>query len=195
MNLFEPITNEDIQNLPLKSFEGTIHVIDTQEACAEALTALKRTPIIGFDTETKPAFVKGSYFYTAIVQLSTTEDAYLFRLKKIPNLRPLYHFLEDASYAKVGISIADDLKDLRRVKEFVPGGFIELNDIAQEVGIKHIGVKKLAAICLDYRISKSQQTSNWENETLTLAQQKYAATDAWVCLAIYHKLSDQGYIA
>ena len=134
------------------------------------------------------------YNPTAIIQLSTGDEAFLFRLQKIPNLLPLFRLMEDPSITKLGISITDDLKDLNKVRPFTPQGFIDLNHTAKEIGMKHIGVRKLAALCLEYRISKGQQTSNWENEKLTEAQQRYAATDAWVCLEIYHKLRNQGYL-
>ena len=57
-----------------------------------------------------------------------------------------------------------------------------------EYGIKDKSVKKMAAIILDVKISKTQQLSNWEAENLTEAQALYAATDAWVCRAMYQKL-------
>jgi len=186
--LFEEITNEGIQKLPLIAFGGAIHVIDTQEECGKALSKLRDEDTIGFDTETKPAFLKGEYNPTAIVQLSTDAHAFLFRLQKIPNLSPLYRLLEAPSVIKPGISITDDLKGLNRITSFTPRGFVDLNNTARAAGIKYMGVKKLAAVCLGGRISKGQQTSNWENETLTTAQQQYAATDAWICLAIYNKL-------
>lgn len=194
MNLFDLITNEDIQKLPLRSFKGKVYVVDTQDECAKALRTLNRESVIGFDTETKPAFLKGEYNHTAIVQLSTEYEAFLFRLKKIPNLSPLFRLLEDGALTKLGISITDDLKDLNKVHPFSPQGFTDINDTAKEIGMKHIGVRKLAALCLGYRISKGQQTSNWENEKLSEAQQRYAATDAWICLAIYNELSKKGYL-
>ncbi|MBC6401580.1 MAG: 3'-5' exonuclease domain-containing protein 2 [Ekhidna sp.] len=193
MNLFAEIIKEDIQKLPLRVFGGNIHVIETQEDCKKALSKLNAEDTIGFDTETKPSFLKGEYNSPAIVQLSTDEDAFLFRIQKIPHLSPLYQLLEDLSITKAGIGIADDLKNLNRVTPFTPQGFIDLNNTAREIGIKYIGVKKLAAICLECRISKSQQTSNWENEELTEAQQRYAATDAWVSLLIYKKLKLRHY--
>lgn len=193
-NLFENITNEYIQTLPLTSFEGDIRVIETDEQCAEALKELKRKNVLGFDTETKPTFLKGQYHPTALIQLASHHTAYLFRLSKLNNKRRLFHLFEDADVLKLGISISDDLKDLRRIYSFDPSGFIDLNSTAKEIGLKHLGVRKLAALCLGYRISKGQQTSNWENEELTEAQQLYAATDAWICLAIYEKLKNQGYI-
>ncbi|MEO9869239.1 3'-5' exonuclease [Ekhidna sp.] len=189
----ENITKEDIQALPLQAFEGEINVIETEEDCNEAVHILNKESVIGFDTEAKPAFNKGEYNHTALVQLSTLDEAFLFRLNKMGYPKSLFNLFENESILKLGISITDDLKDLQKVRKFMPGSFVDMNDVARDLGVVHMGVKKLAAIFLDARISKNQQVSNWENETLSPAQQKYAATDAWICLAIHDELRKRGY--
>lgn len=190
----ENITKEAIQQLPLISFEGDIHIIDDLEKCNQALRNLKDQKVIGFDTETKPTFVKGDYNPTALIQLATEEEAFLFRLNKLGYPKSLFDLMEDPSVTKLGISIMDDLKDLKKLRTFTPQGFIDLNNTARELGIEHIGVRKLAAIILEYRISKNQQVSNWENEELSPGQQRYAATDAWICLEIHNQLDRKGYL-
>lgn len=192
--LAKNITHEDIQGLPLKAFEGDIHIVDDQNGCLDAIAELRKHTTLGFDTETKPTFKKGEYNHTALVQLSTLDNAYLFRLNVLGGQTDLYDLLEDPEITKLGISIDDDLKELSKIRRYTPGSFIDLNDVARDLEVAHMGVKKLAAVFLEYRISKSQQTSNWENENLTEAQQRYAATDAWICLAIYDKLTRQGYV-
>jgi ribonuclease D len=84
------------------------------------------------------------------------------------------------------VAIHDDIKSLQQVKRFNPAGFIELQSYAKQFGIKNISLKKLAAIVLGFRISKSQQLSNWESPELSEAQKLYAATDAWVALKVYN---------
>ena len=66
--------------------------------------------------------------------------------------------------------------------------FTQLQDNWKDFEIENFGLKKLSGLLLGFRISKAQQTSNWEAEHLTVAQLKYAATDAWVSLGIYNKL-------
>lgn len=180
--------------LPLLAFEGEIHVLDTEEDCVKAVNELRKFDVLGFDTEKKPTFNKGEYNHTAMVQLSTMDDAYLFRLNNMGYPASLFDFMSDSSILKLGISIDDDLKDLNRARKFKPKNFTDLNDVVRELGVKHMGVKKLAAVFLESRISKNQQVSNWEAEILSPQQQKYAATDAWICLAIYQKLKNQGYL-
>ncbi len=190
----EHITKEDIQSLPLQAFEGDIHVLNTEEECDKAVEKLRKAKILGFDTEKKPAFNKGEYNHTALVQLSTLEEAYLFRLNLMGYPSSLFNLMSDDSILKLGISIDDDLKDLNKARKFSPQRFVDVNDIAHDLGVNHMGVRKLAAIFLESRISKGQQVSNWEASKLTPAQEKYAATDAWVCLAIYDELLKKGYL-
>lgn len=190
----EHITKEDMRAMPLLAFEGNIHVIDSEKECNKAVKALRNFDVLGFDTEKKPTFNKGEYNHTAMVQLSTLEDAYLFRLNEMGYPTSLFDLMSDGSILKLGISIDDDLKDLNKARKFKPQNFTDLNDVVRELGVKHMGVKKLAAVILGARISKNQQVTNWEADKLTPAQQKYAATDAWICLAIHEELIRKGYV-
>lgn len=192
--LAENITNEHIQQLPLLAFEGNTNIIEEDDDIEAAVRELKGERLLGFDTEKKPTFLKGQYHPTALVQLSTLDEAFLFRLNKIGYPKPLFDLMADPNITKLGISIDDDIKELRKLRPFQPNSFTDLNSIAGSIGIKHIGVKKLAAICLEHRISKGQQTSNWENEELTPAQIRYASTDAWICIRIYDELNKGGYL-
>ena len=188
------ITNDYIRELPLLAFEGNIRVIENEAQFTRAIDQLQKETILGFDTEKKPTFKKGDYHPTALVQLSSDEDAFLFRLNKIGYPQALFDLMSDPNKIKLGISIGDDIKELQKLSSFEPAGFSDLNHIAKDIGVQHIGVKKLAAIFLKKRISKGQQTSNWENDILSEAQQRYAATDAWICLKIHQELRKSGHI-
>lgn len=188
------IPKEKIQHLPLTRFDGEIVVVDDTKQLPEVISHCRKQTCMGFDTEKKPTFQRGQYHPTALVQLSTLDTAYLIRVNKIGFPPSLVSLMADPNLIKVGISIMDDIKALQKIKDFHPAGFLELNDVAGEVGVEDRGVKKLAGIFLEARISKNQQTSNWENEALTPSQQLYAATDAWVCMEIYDCLQRKGYL-
>jgi len=195
MNFRESISKEEVQQLPLVRFEGPIIEINDRASEKSALFELSKVFSLGFDTETKPAFVKGQYNQTAIIQLSTLEKAYLFKIHAYGFTDNLIHFLSNNDQTKVGISIKDDLKDLIKINgSFRPEGFSDLNDIAKDLGIQQIGMRSLSGIFLEQRVSKSQQTSNWENQNLSEAQKRYAATDAWICLKMYSNLAEKGFI-
>jgi ribonuclease D len=181
----ESITKEELTDLPLKWFEGEIVVVDKPEQVDDAVKVLAKHQLIGFDTETRPAFKKGVLNRVALLQLSTADKAFLFRLNRTGIPPSLQKLLSDPAIIKPGVAIRDDIKGLQAIAKFKPQGFIELQDHAKEMGILNFSLKKLAAIVLGFRISKSQQLSNWESAALTEAQQIYAATDAWAALEIY----------
>lgn len=185
------ISKTEIYKLPLKSFTGEIIIVDNTDKLINAITNLKNNNILGFDTETKPSFIKGknNINKVALLQLSTEKKAYLFRLNKIGLPHELKIILSDKKITKIGLAIKDDIKKLQELNNFEPQNFIDLKNYVKEFEITDAGLKKLTAIVLNFRISKSQQLSNWERDELTDAQAKYAATDSWVCYEIFRKLN------
>ena len=189
-NMFVPsISKEELRELPTGQFSGNIHLIDTREREDVACEVLRTEQILGFDTETKPNFKKGNLNKVSLLQLSTSTDAFLFRLNKIGLSGQLGEILADENIFKVGIAIRDDVRLLKQLHHFNEKGFVELQDYVRQFGIENSGLSKIAGIVLNFRISKSQQLTNWENEHLTEAQQIYAATDAWAALEIYNVLA------
>lgn len=190
----QEVTKEEINGLPLIRYEGEVVVVTTAEELSEALTDLARQQVVGFDTESRPSFRKGEYYPISLLQIATPGLVYLIRINKTGFTAGLKSFFENTKIIKAGISILDDLRELQKFVHFRPGGVVDLNQVAQAAGVKNIGVRSLAAIMLGARISKSQQTSNWERDSLTKSQLYYAATDAWVCLQLYEKLERWGFI-
>lgn len=184
------VSPEEIGALELASFPGTIEVIDTDgEAFHRALRYLKRQRVLGFDTETRPTFTPEQHANgTALLQLSGSGKAFLFRLQTLGLPRPLASILANPSIIKVGAATLDDVRGLQKLTKFSPKGFVDLQNIVWEYGIRDKSVKKMTAIILGVKISKAQQLSNWEAEHLSESQQRYAATDAWVCREMYLKL-------
>ena len=186
----ETITPKELEKLDYASFPGKIQVIDSVGAdFNRAVAYLRSQKIIGFDTETRPCFSQNQPRYgVALLQLSGPEKAYLFRVNKIGMHRRLCNILADPKIIKVGAAVHDDIRGLQKHRDFNAAGFVDLQKIVWEWGIRDKAVKKMAAIILGYRISKTQQLSNWEAEELSESQCKYAATDAWVCREMYLKL-------
>ena len=182
------IDKEDLKKLPLRAFEGEIHLIDSVAGVKKYLPVLFKEEVLGFDTETRPAFKKGRRNQLSLLQLSTQFHSFLFRvgLTGIPD--NLIGLMEDENIKKIGAAVHDDLIELKSLRTFRPGGFLDLQKYVEAFGIENKSVAKLAGIVLGFRISKSQQLSNWDSEVLTEPQKLYAATDAWVCLQIYKEL-------
>lgn len=185
----ETITIEEIREFDLSWFRGEIVVVDNLTVFGKVMPLLRHERVLGFDTETKPSFRKGHKNKVSLIQLSTGSLACLFRINRIGFPGELAALLADPHIIKAGVAIHDDIKVLKKVRKFDPEGFIDLQKFVRDFGIQSSGLKKLTAIVLGFRISKSQQVTDWEAAELTEAQKVYAATDAWVCREIYTKLT------
>ena len=187
-NYRENISAEELKDYDLSWFTGKIVLVDSPQKFDGIISKLANQEILGFDTETRPSFRKGRKNKVSLIQLSSGNIAFLFRINKIGIPDQLAEILADPGIVKAGVAIHDDLRFLKNIRKFEPDGFVDLQKFVKEFGISSSGLKKLAAIILGFRISKRQQVTDWEATELTEAQQIYAATDAWVCYEIYRKL-------
>jgi ribonuclease D len=182
------ISKDAINELPLKQFEGKVIVVEDPVRVSEIVEKLQKEKAIGFDTETKPSFKKGVSHDISLLQLSTCTEAYLFRLNTTGFNGSLTKLLNNPKVIKAGVGIRDDLRGLKQLNNFVPKGFVELQEMAPKYGIDVLSLKNLAGLLLGIRVSKRQRLSNWEAQELSEGQILYAATDAWVSLEIYNKM-------
>lgn len=172
------------------AFTGKITVVDKDEIVSQAIQELRKAEIVGIDTETKPSFARGTHHKVSLVQISTSDHCFLFRLNKIGFPAELADFLADKKIKKIGLALRDDLNGLMKQRKFKPENFIDLQAIVRNYGILELGLQKISAIIFEKKVSKSQRLTNWENNELTESQMTYAATDAWVSLMIYLTLNN-----
>ena len=188
------VSKDEIKNYSIEKFPGKIHVIEKQNDISEAYSFLKKQKILGFDTESKPTFKKGVSSKVSLIQFTTEDQAFLFRINKIGFNEKLIDIISDKKIKKIGIAIFDDIKALQKIKSFESNSIIDLNHLALNLGFESIGAVKLSILILGFAISKSVRLSNWERENLSISQLEYAATDAWICNMIYKKLLNEGEI-
>lgn len=179
------ISKEAINELPLYKLDNETELVLTKEHCLEVIEEIKKHSILGFDTETRPSFSKGESYDVSLLQLSTPDRNYLFRINKFPFCQELADILSDENIIKSGVAIHDDIKHLNRIKKFKAAAFIDIADLAKKKGIITLGLRSLAGLILEQRISKKAKLSNWEQPKLTPAQINYAATDSEVSLKLY----------
>lgn len=179
---------KDIAALPRVLFEGRILVIQTEQEAQKAVSYLLSQPLLGFDTETRPSFRPGPMRSVALLQVATQDTCFLFRLNRMGLPQALVELLGDRRIPKIALSWKDDTKQLLRLQRFEMGDFVELQSYVREFGIEDASLQKLYANVFGQKISKGQQLSNWENDVLSEAQQRYAATDAWACVRLYEEL-------
>ena len=188
------IDKQDINQMPLVTFPGRIHIINAISQVMSAVAALQTSPIAGFDTETRPSFKRGERHNVALLQLSTATDAFLIRLNRTGIPAPLKQYLENPDIIKVGLSTTDDFHQLTRLCDIHPAGFVELQQLVKQYDITDMSLQKIYAILFQQKISKGQQLTNWEAPQLSDAQQRYAAIDAWACLRIYEHLQSGAFV-
>ncbi len=186
--LYKRFDKHIISTLPRILFQGKITVVTDIEKATQAADFLLSESILGFDTETKPSFHKGQQHRVALMQVSTHEECFLFRLNLIGLCEPVLKLLTDNKVPKIGLSLHDDILSLHRLGDFTPGNFIDLQQHVAEFGIEDLSLQKLYANFFHQRISKRERLTNWEAPELKPGQQLYAATDAWTCINLYEEM-------
>jgi len=192
--LKKTISKAEINALPLSRWDGQIKLINKAEDVAAAVEVLKRSAVLGFDTETRPTFRKGENHLPALLQLATEDEVYLFQLLQIKSLDGLIGLLSDPDIVKAGVAVRDDIKKLQEMQMFESGGFCEVSELTQAAGVVNTGLRSLAGLLLGIRISKSAQISNWAKQELSQSQIHYAATDAWVSRRLYESIDELGLV-
>ena len=188
----EKISKEEINDFLQVQFEGPVHLVDSPDKIRPALACLNEEMWLGFDTETRPSFQRGKRNAVSLLQLSTAQEVFLFRLNYVHFPAALKRLLENEKILKLGVALHEDIHALQKLASFEPKGFLDFVQIARKLGLKNSGLRSLAATFLKVRISKSPRLSNWESQKLTPAQITYAATDAWICREMYLKLRYSG---
>lgn len=178
----------DLSNLPRALFDGRIFIIISEKDADSAVEYLMKQDILGMDTETRPSFKRGKTYQIALLQVSTKDTCFLFRLNRIGITDSIKRLLEDTKITKVGLSWQDDIRSLKAKRDFTPGFFVELQKEVKMLGVEDMSLQKIYANIFGEKIAKNQQLSNWEADSLSEAQQRYAATDAWACIKIHEEI-------
>jgi ribonuclease D len=186
------MTRDEINALPIKRWEGEVRVIASARELAPAMADLLQETLTGFDTETRPAFRPGESYLPSLAQFATARAVYLFQLRDRAIAEAVSQVLGNERIVKAGVSVADDLKALKKVIEFGEKSVVDLGIAAKRYGMKQTGVRNLAGMLLGFRIPKGTKTSNWARSTLTEQQIAYAATDAWACRELFLKFREMG---
>ena len=177
-----------IAELETVTFEGRIVVVLNEFEARRAVNYLLSQKILGVDTETRPSFRKGAMHQVALLQVSSYDVCFLFRLNYTGITPSIRRLLEDTTVPKIGLSLRDDLMMLHRLGEFETGWFIDLQDHVREIGVEDMSLQKLYANFFGKKISKRQRLTNWEADVLSDKQKQYAAIDAWSCIMLYEEL-------
>jgi ribonuclease D len=185
------MTKNEINACPMQGWTGPVNVVRSEDELEAAMTRLAGHDLLGFDTETRPAYSKGESYLPSLLQLASATEVFIFQFKHLGLARPLRELLADPGVIKAGVGLNYDIRELTKLAPFTAAGFVDLGDIAKKAAIKNHGLRGLAAVLLGFRISKGAQTSNWARDELTPQQVQYAATDAWVGRKLYLALNGE----
>jgi len=186
------LSKNEINALPLIQYEGDIEILTSKDNIQAAINDLKNYDLIGFDTETKPTFVKGPLNPPSIMQLACDDKVYIFQFDNDEIFKQISTILSNKNITKCGVSVDRDLIELMYLSPFDPISFVDLGNVARENEIPHHGLRGLVAMFLKHRISKGSQTSDWSRISLSDSQISYAATDAWVSLELFKIFDKNG---
>lgn len=188
------VSREEINELPIRRYEGEVCVVAGAAELERAMADLHQERLAGFDTETRPAFRVGESHPPALAQVATARAVYLFPLRSHHYCPPVAELLASASTIKAGVGLAEDLRQLKKVFAFAEKSIVDLGDVAKRHGLKQTGVRNLTGLLLGFRIPKGTKTSNWARQRLTPQQITYAATDAWACRELYLRFRNRGLV-
>lgn len=188
------ISQEEMANLPIRRWEGEVRLVEDARELERAAGEIQHQALIGFDTETRPAFRPGESYPPALAQVATAHRVYLFRLLRLDCSAVLARMLAEPRITVSGVALADDLRLLRNQFPFEPQSVTDLELVARGHGLKQTGLRNLAGIFLGARITKGAKTTNWSAPRLTPQQIAYAATDAWICRELYLRFEEFGLI-
>ena len=190
--LLKDVSRDEVNELPIRRYEGPVVLIETAPALEAAMMDLRAERVAGFDTETRPAFRVGVSYAPALAQLATARTVYLFPLQRLDFEPEIAELMASPRLVKAGVSVRDDLRQLKKRFAFEEKSIVDLGDVARRHGLKQSGVRNLAGLFLGYRVPKGSKTSNWAAPRLSAQQITYAATDAWVCRELYLKFETLG---
>ena len=184
------ISREEMAELPIRRYEGEICLVEDAGALERAAQDIHRDRVVGFDTETRPAFRVGESHLPALAQVATARTVYLFPLQRLDCSAVLASLLAAPRIIKAGVSLADDLAKLKLLFPFEQAAVLDLGHVASRHGLKQTGLRNLTGLLLGTRVPKGAKTTNWAVRHLSQQQITYAATDAWACRELYLKFEE-----
>jgi ribonuclease D len=188
------ISREDVNRLPIRRYGGSIRLVATRADLEHAVPEILQEDVIGFDTETRPAFRPGESYLPSLVQFATAGAVYLVQMRHEELFDATREVLSSPKVIKAGVSVTDDLRGLKKLFAFDESSMIDLGKVAKRHGLEQTGVRNLAALFLGARIPKGAKTTNWAARTLTPEQIAYAATDAWTCRELYPRFRELDFL-
>ena len=192
------LSNTDLPVYPGVALADVTLVVSEPEV-ADALQALMAADVVGFDTESKPTFLKGEESTGPhLIQFATDTRAYLFPVsapRSTETINTLKTILESPDVLKVGFGLKYDRNALKSKLGIEVNNLFDIGEKLRGPGHRgQVGAKVAVAHFFGQKLQKSKRigTSNWSSRHLTASQCLYAANDAHVALRVYRAWIQSG---
>lgn len=170
-----------------------IFVPGSKEEFNSATNEIINSKMVGFDTESKPVFIKGQKNNGPhVVQFSLLNKAFIFQLHHKYCLEYLREIFQSDKVVKVGFGLKSDKTHIYNKFGVKLNAVLDLNTAFRKKGYRgQIGARGAVAIVFNKGFNKSKRlsTSNWAMPCLSKNQLLYAANDAYVALRVYNELN------
>lgn len=183
-----------LAELPIRRYDGEVGIVAGRDELERALADIRDESVVGLDTETRPAFVKGQSYLPCLAQVATARAVWIFQLQKFDCSAVLAELLAAPGIVKAGVGLAEDLRQLKKLFAFEESAIVDLGALARRNGAEQTGLRNLAGLYLGFRIPKGKRTSNWAAARLSREQIGYAAMDAWACRELYQHFQRLGMV-
>ena len=197
------MSRASLRTAELAAYQGIaladVRLVDSKALAEEALDVLMDAGEVGFDTESKPTFLKGEMSTGPhLVQLATESRVYLFQISRLHGSNVLKAILESPQVLKVGFGLGNDRSVLQSRLDIGINNLLDLGEVLRGPGHRGtVGAKVAVAhfFAQKFQKSKKTSTSNWAAPNLSERQILYAANDAHVALRIYRAWVKTGSVA
>lgn len=186
---------EPFAGLPLER----IFVVTNSQQAEIASSELMAAGAVGFDTESKPTFLKGQKSEGPhVLQFSTLDKAFIFQSHVTESEVAVVSLLKSPKLTKIGFGLKGDLQQISDRYGFRPNAMVDLDKSFRSIGYRNsLGAKSAVAVLFQRRFPKSKSVtmSNWALPRLTDSQLIYAANDAYAAIRVHHALRENGNVS
>ncbi len=175
----------DGQGVPSES----LALVSTESHLVEVISRISRSPRVAVDIESNGFF--RYHERVCLVQLASSETAYLVDPLAIDDIRPLGDLLGDRSVEKVFHAADYDLRSLDRDWGFQVNNLFDTGIAAALAGSEQLSLRSVVEEYVGVELAKHRklQRSDWTMRPLSSEALKYAADDVLYLLQVRQALS------
>ncbi len=167
----------------------SLALVSTESHLVEVIGRISRSPRVAVDIESNGFF--RYHERVCLVQLASSETAYLVDPLAIDDIRPLGDLFSDRSVEKVFHAADYDLRSLDRDWGFQVRNLFDTSVAAALVGSEQLSLRSVVEEYAGVELAKHRklQRSDWTKRPLSFEALKYAADDVLHLLQVRQALS------